>query len=651
MRNIAVLVYELTIEYNTTVLDGISKFFEDKKDIKLIISPINVPKSSSAEFDYQYWTGLKVLASEEIDAYIVITNSFLSYISADELSKQLRVLAPKPVISVSVPLDVENNTCVCVSCEETYELIVEHLVKKHNKTKIGYFTAELTYSEESKLRFNAFKKALAKYNIEYNEDFIFHGDFTPGVAKEKFCERIKSKDDVKFEAILCANDYTALGVLSAFNGMGVKCPEEVILFGFDDANIALESVPTLSTVNQAVSKTGFVAAEAAYDIINGKSRESKIVIPTEPIYRQSCGCFKTVVGDSSSYDKDGVLHDHSSKIEARRKDYARNAASFTTIYSLLNSVETNSDFEVYLNNLMQDYKSDHVYELSIVLYKEPIVLKKEDDFQIPDEAYLIFYSNKNTHTHGLFLGENKIIFNPKEVIIPRDIRIDLYGKHLLIPIYNKDMNYGYLMFHFYSTNYPLITIYAKILSNSIFHAYSNSKNILAQKELILENKDLSIKSKTDELTGILNRRGFFEYGEKLALLSASMGKMGGILFFDLDGLKIINDTYGHETGDLAIKLEAQVIKAAFRDTDVVGRLSGDEFGVVAPGFPSRKMDFLREKIRKLNEEVSKENNLPFTLSVSVGCVDFSLENFDFQHFLTLADEKLYEEKRKKHDKK
>ena len=65
------MVYELTIEYNTTVLDGISKFFEDKNDVKLIIFPINVPKSSSAEFDYQYWTGLKVLASEEIDAYIL----------------------------------------------------------------------------------------------------------------------------------------------------------------------------------------------------------------------------------------------------------------------------------------------------------------------------------------------------------------------------------------------------------------------------------------------------------------------------------------------------------------------------------------------------------------------------------------------------
>jgi DNA-binding LacI/PurR family transcriptional regulator len=228
MKCIAVLVYELTIEYNTKVLDGIVDFFDTKDDVKLIISPINVPNSSSSEFDYQYWTSLKVLASEQIDAYIVVTNTFLTYISPEELSAQLKILEPKPIISVSVPLDVKNNTYISVSCEEAYELIIEHLIKKHNKTKIGYFTAELTYSEESKIRFEAFKKALAKNGLEYNEDFIFHGDFTPGKAQEKFQEKIKSKDDLKFEALLCANDYTAAGVLSALDMMGINCPEDFL---------------------------------------------------------------------------------------------------------------------------------------------------------------------------------------------------------------------------------------------------------------------------------------------------------------------------------------------------------------------------------------------------------------------------------------
>ena len=130
-----------------------------------------------------------------------------------------------------------------------------------------------------------------------------------------------------------------------------------------------------------------------------------------------------------------------------------------------------------------------------------------------------------------------------------------------------------------------------------------------------------------------------------------MNKNGSVLFFDLDGLKKINDTYGHEIGDLAIKTEAQVLKAAFRETDLVGRLSGDEFCVIAPGFPERKVHELRNKLILLNKSFSEKNELPFILSISVGCKEFNQEESDLQILLSQADEKLYVEKAKKHSKK
>ena len=108
MKNIAVLVYELSIEYNVTVLDGIAKFFEDKKDFNLIISPVSVPQTDSAEFDYQYWTATEIFKSNFIDAVIVITNSFLSYIDLETFSRYLESFAPKPVFSVSAPLNLKN---------------------------------------------------------------------------------------------------------------------------------------------------------------------------------------------------------------------------------------------------------------------------------------------------------------------------------------------------------------------------------------------------------------------------------------------------------------------------------------------------------------------------------------------------------------
>ena len=116
MKNIAVLVYELTIEYNCTVLDGIVDFFENKDDVNLIISPVNIPLSNSSEFDYQYWSSVKVLNSESIDAFIVITNSFLSNISIDTLSEKLKKLCSKPIVSISVPLTTGVSISICCSC-------------------------------------------------------------------------------------------------------------------------------------------------------------------------------------------------------------------------------------------------------------------------------------------------------------------------------------------------------------------------------------------------------------------------------------------------------------------------------------------------------------------------------------------------------
>ena len=651
MKNIAVLVYELTIEYNATVLNGIVDFFAQKNDVRLFISPVNVPKSTSAEFDYQYWSSVDVLCSEEIDAYIIITNSFSSYLTTDQLSEYLKVLAPKPVISVSVPLNVENNYYTCVSCEDAYDKIVEHLVKKHNKTKIGFFTAAQTFSSESEVRFNAYKNALKKNGLEFNEEFVFHGDFTPGVAERVFLERIKSKDDIKFEALLCANDYTAVGVLTAFNTLGVKCPEDVCLVGFDDTEIATHSFPTLSTINQSVEETGAGAARVAYDILRGIECERKIEIPAEPVYRQSCGCVPSTLQDGTSYDNNGELRSTKYQNAERQRFFAQGSSNFTTIFELLNAMDTSISFEAYLNNLLYNFRLQNIYELSIVLYKEPVELEKDETFIVPDDANFIFHSNKTIERRNLFLGHNQIRFNPREELIPRRYSDILPGKFLVLPIYNKTNNYGYIVALFQGHNYPLISIYGKILANSLFQAYANSQNITKRKELMLENQKLNIKSKTDELTGVLNRRGFYDYGQKLASLSSSMGKTGSVMFFDLDGLKTINDTYGHKIGDLAIKVEAQVLKAAFRESDVVGRISGDEFGVVAPGFPSEKVSALREKLISLNEDFSKKNELPFTLSISVGAVDFNVDNHDIQLLLKVADENLYQEKRIKHSQK
>ena len=651
MKNIAVLVYELTIEYNCTVLDGIVDFFEKKDDVNLIISPVNIPLSNSSEFDYQYWSSVKVLNSESIDAFIVITNSFLSNISIDTLSEKLKKLCSKPIVSISVPLNIPGSKYIHVSCGKTYEQIIEHIIKVHKCTKIGFFTAAMTYSKDAEERFTAYKKALKKNHLDFNPEFVIDGDFTPGIAEEKFLERFKSKDDIPFQALLCANDYTAAGVQNALDKIGVKCPDDLLLFGFDDSEIALVCYPALSTINQSVDKSGNEAARMVYDILKGKQVGEYYTIHTTPVYRQSCGCVNPSLHNTTGIDQSGNMILDGKRIKFRFENFSAVSYTFTTIYGLLNQMDTSSNLSVYLEGLKYKYGLDNVSELSIVMYKEPVLVGREDSFEVPDEAKLIFYSNKGIKVHKNYFDKEDYIFNPKKEVVPEEFFNRDCGRYILVPLYNRKWNYGYIVFMFYSHNYSLMSIYGKILSNSLLQAYKNFTVSRERDDLIEENRNLSISAKIDELSKLLNRRGFFEYGQKTINLSLSMDKEGCVFFCDLDGLKKINDNFGHDMGDSAIQLVAQVLKKVFRESDIVARLSGDEFGIIAPSFRLNNLENLRKKIAEENEKISRENNLPFILSLSMGCAEYGHDRSNLSEILSKADEKLYEEKRRKHQKK
>ena len=199
------------------------------------------------------------------------------------------------------------------------------------------------------------------------------------------------------------------------------------------------------------------------------------------------------------------------------------------------------------------------------------------------------------------------------------------------------------------------SILLKVITSVIVQAYDftmtmKQKRLLEvmNKELKERNLDLSISSKTDELTQLLNRRGFMEYGQKLIFFSEEIDTDGVVFFADLDGLKKINDKHGHEYGDKAIQAAAEVLRNTFRKMDVIGRLSGDEFGIIASGMEIVFIDKLRDKIDKMCEEFTERNNFPFQLSISVGAVKFTPQYKDLNELLMMADQDLYEQKKIHH---
>ena len=441
------------------------------------------------------------------------------------------------------------------------------------------------------------------------------------------------------------------GIVSVFSEFGISIPGDVLVFGFDNAEVATNCDPMLSTISQSVAMTGYKAAELVYDVLCGKKAPEKAVIQSFPMFRQSCGCIPKTVKDKGYLDVDGKLCESSALQMSGLKLFSNSVNDMATIFHLLTMTDTVPRLHEFFNTVVNNLNVVHIGMLAMCIYDHPISLACEEDFVMPEKARLLWLIDNAAKVQNNYYEKGGIEFSPKEEILPGRLEDFMHGNYYVLPIFLQSENYGYLVCRFPTSNYPVYTIFLKILVNAFVHSYVFSKKEEEKAILAEKNQNLNFESKTDELTRLFNRRGFYEYGQQLLDVALASGQCGCVFFCDLDGLKTINDTYGHEIGDLAIKTEAKVLRAAFRDSDLIGRLSGDEFGVVAPGLPSRKADVIRQRFKTLNEEFSQEAGLPFTLSISIGPIDFDDEHTDLKDLLKAADKNLYEEKKIKHGKK
>ncbi|QKT03850.1 diguanylate cyclase [Ectothiorhodospiraceae bacterium 2226] len=151
---------------------------------------------------------------------------------------------------------------------------------------------------------------------------------------------------------------------------------------------------------------------------------------------------------------------------------------------------------------------------------------------------------------------------------------------------------------------------------------------------------------TDSQTGLANRRGFFHDARQKLELAERHGLDCALLFVDVDGLKAVNDTHGHQAGDKLVGAAASVLQQTFRQSDVVGRIGGDEFAVlVVEGCDaSAACSRVQQAVRRFN----RHSELGFTLSLSIGVVPYSAgDALDLETLLDQADARMYRHKHAK----
>ncbi len=156
---------------------------------------------------------------------------------------------------------------------------------------------------------------------------------------------------------------------------------------------------------------------------------------------------------------------------------------------------------------------------------------------------------------------------------------------------------------------------------------------------------------TDPLTGLFNRRGFMLLAEQQLALANRNKKGVCLLFGDLDGLKEINDQFGHSAGDEALNVTAKILKKTFRLTDVIARIGGDEFVILAPGLSPEYCGQVNNPLSRFRNELhayNQNSDLGFDIVLSFGTAGYAPEApCTIEELLEQADARMYGEKGRK----
>lgn len=152
----------------------------------------------------------------------------------------------------------------------------------------------------------------------------------------------------------------------------------------------------------------------------------------------------------------------------------------------------------------------------------------------------------------------------------------------------------------------------------------------------------------DELTGISNRRGFLMLAQKSLALCSRKQSSATLLYLDLDNFKAINDDYGHEAGDSALKSFSKMIERVFRDSDVFGRLGGDEFSVLLSDTGSEEVNAALARLQEAVDRHNQSAEVDYKLEFSYGMVDYHAQkHIDILALMCEADELMYQHKQAK----
>ncbi len=647
-KRVALFIDYAETEYSQKMIAGANSILKER-GYDLLIFPTGGGENFGRVYDYQFLSVASHMTSVNVDGIIFVTTQALTYYEHEFVESYIKSFASIPIVSIgyiygSIPSIVANS-------DDAVKELVEHLITVHHRKHFALLDVA-NGAQDAKDRRDVFLATLAEHGIEFDESKSIVGSFDYYIAARALEDYRQKHGSFDFDAVVALNDQMAFACIDCLRKYGVRVPEDIVVTGVDNENRAMLGQPPLTTVDQNIELQAALAADKLCNVIEKKSYELITSVNSRVVYRRSCGCLSKDAGFFKERGKNGQV------LNSRYDDHGFGLAEwyvrrgeFTQVIKMFTDMQVNDSLDVFRSHLNKDMVAFGIDSAAIVLFENPISTDKMFYFTLPDSAMVFTAMDGDT---GFTLDDSAppVRFHPRKQILPEYILNSLDGMYV-VSLFRNSVLYGYMLYrpgHFDITVYTMV---CRVISNNLASSYVLSKTAAEKKELTDKYSIVHAISVTDELTGLLNRRGFLSLAEKTLVAGVSGKSSGIVLYGDIDGLKGINDTYGHAAGDKAIIAEAQLLKETFRSTDVIGRMGGDEFAIIAPSLGVAKYMEIRQALDKACADWNRLSQEPFVLSISLGYVAYpaaeaGASGYDLQKLLDMADASLYLEKRAKH---
>lgn len=307
-RTLGLLVDWLEDEYQNKVLSGVDDAARQRGAQLLcftggiLASPYRFGERRNFIYD--------LAGPESLDGIIIMSGTLGNYIGPKKLARYCERYRPLPMTSIGVAL--EGIPSVLVDNARGMHDAIAHLVQVHGYRRIAFIRGP-GVNEEAEARYRVYRSVLAEHNLPFNPDLVTLGNFQAASGIEAVRIMLDERR-VAFDAVVAANDFMALGAMEALHARGIRIPHDVALIGFDDLKEGRFAPSPLTTVRQPLEEQGALATRMVLDQLDGKPIQQEVVLHTELVTRQSCGCSPhaavVVRSDASAYTSLGELMSH-----------------------------------------------------------------------------------------------------------------------------------------------------------------------------------------------------------------------------------------------------------------------------------------------------------------------------------------------------